>query len=69
MAGKTALRQHNLYDSINQLIVKEKLDQRNSQENVMMSCKENRLGVNVEYTYDVDQKKIDKIVRAIDRKY
>ena len=70
MAGKTALRQSNLYDSINQLIVKEKLDQKNSQENVMMSCDtENRLGVNVQYTYDVDQKKIDKIVRAIDRKY
>ena len=69
MAGKTALRQHNLYDSINELIVKEKLDQKNSQENVMMSCNEYSLGVNVEYTYDVDQKKIDKIVREIDKKY
>ncbi len=27
------------------------------------------LGVNVEYTYDVDEKEIDKMVRAVDRKY
>jgi len=67
--AKSALTQSRLEDSIHKLIVKQKLDGENSEGNRMMSSTGYSLGVNVEYTYDVDQKKLDNIVRAIDRTY
>jgi len=69
MAGKTALTQTRLHDSINELILKQKLDGENSEGHRKMSSAGYSLGVNVEYTYDVDEKEIDKMVRAVDRKY
>ena len=67
--GKDAVTQSRLEDSIHDLIVSNKLDGENSEGNRMMSSTGYSLGVNVEYTYDVDQKKLDNIVRAIDKKY
>ena len=67
--GKAAVTQSRLEDSINELIVKQKLDGENSEGNRMMSSTGYSLGVNVEYTYDVDQKKVDTIVREISKKY
>ena len=69
MAGKSALTQARLEDSIEKLIVSNKLDGENSEGNKMMSSTGYSLGVNVEYTYDVDQKKIDNMVRAIEKTY
>ena len=69
MAGKTLVTQARLEDSIEKLIVSNKLDGENSEGNKMMSSTGYSLGVNVEYTYDVDQKKIDNMVRAIEKTY
>ena len=67
--GKAAVTQARLEDSIHELIVHNKLDGENGEGNRMVSSTGYRDGVNVEYTYDVDQKKLDSIVRAIDTKY
>ncbi len=67
--GKAAVTQSRLEESIQSLIVSNKLDGENGEGNKMMSSTGYSLGVNVEYTYDVDQKKIDKMVRAIDKTY
>ena len=67
--GKDAVTQSRLEDSIHDLIVSNKLDGENSEGNRMMSSTGYSLGVNVEYTYDVDQKKVDTIVREISKKY
>ena len=67
--GKAAVTQARLEESIQKLIISNKLDGENSEGNKMMSSTGYSLGVNVEYTYDVDQKKIDSIVREIEKTY
>ena len=37
--------------------------------NILMQPLPNKLGVNIDYAYDVNEKEIDKIARALDRKF
>ena len=65
MAVKRALSQKILEKKLDELIVKNKLDGKNSAEDTLMQPTSHRLGINVEYAYDVDEKKIDSIVRSL----
>jgi len=65
MAVKRALSQKILEKKLNELIIKNKLDGKNSSDDTLMQPTSHRLGINVEYAYDVDEKKIDSIVRSL----
>ena len=66
---KTALTQKRLEEKIDKLILSAKLNERNADEDILMQSFHHRLGVNIEYAYDVNEKEIDKIVRALDRTF
>ena len=65
MAVKRALSQKILEKKLDELIIKNKLDGKNSSDDTLMQPTSHRLGINVEYAYDVDEKKIDSIVRSL----
>ena len=65
MAPKRALSQKILEKKLDELIIKNKLDGKNSTDDTLMQPTPHRLGINVEYAYDVDEKKIDSIVRSL----
>ena len=65
MAAKRALSQSILEKKLDELIIKNKLDGRNADDDILMQSTSHRLGVNIEYAYDVDEKKIDSIVRSL----
>ena len=65
MAAKQALSQKRLEKKLDELIIKNKLDGRNADDDILMQPTYHRLGVNIEYAYDVDEKKIDSIVRSL----
>ena len=65
MAVKRALSQKILEKKLDELIVRNKLDGKNSADDTLMQPTSHRLGINVEYAYDVDEKKIDSIVRSL----
>jgi len=65
MAVKQALSQQRLEKKIEEQIIKQKLDGRNADDDILMQPTYHRLGVNVEYAYDVDEAKIDSIVRSL----
>ena len=69
MAVKTALTQKRLEEKIDKLILGAKLNERNANDDILMQSFYHRLGVNIEYAYDVNEKEIDKIVRALDRTF
>ena len=65
MAVKQALSQQRLEKKIEEQIIKKKLEYKNADDDILMQPTYHRLGVNVEYAYDVDEKKIDGIVRSL----
>ena len=69
MVVKTALTQKRLEEKIDKLILGAKLNERNANDDILMQSFYHRLGVNIEYAYDVNEKEIDKIVRALDRTF
>jgi hypothetical protein len=69
MAVKTALTQKRLEEKIDKLILGAKLNERNADDDILMQSFHHRLGVNIEYAYNVNEKEIDKIVRALDRTF
>ena len=69
MAAKQALSQKRLEEKLEKLIINAKLDGRNSDGDILMQPAYHRLGVNIEYAYDVDEKEIDKIVRSLSRTF
>ena len=66
---KTALTQKRLEEKIDKLILGAKLDGQNSNGDILMQYFGNMRGVNIDYAYDVNEKEIDKIVRALDRTF
>ena len=66
---KTSLTQKRLEEKIDKLILGAKLNERNPDDDILMQSFHHRLGVNIEYAYDVNEKEIDKIVRALDRTF
>ena len=69
MAVKRSLSQSILEKKLNELIIKNKLDGKNADDDTLMQPTSHRLGINVEYAYDVDEKKIDSIVRSLSATY
>ena len=69
MVVKTALTQKRLEEKIDKLILGAKLNERNADDDILMQSFHHRLGVNIEYAYNVNEKEIDKIVRALDRTF
>ena len=69
MAAKRSLSQSLLEKKLNELIIKNKLDGKNADDDTLMQPTSHRLGINVEYAYDVDEKKIDSIVRSLSATY
>ena len=68
-AAKQSLTQKRLEEQIDKLIIKAKLDGQNSSGDQLMHPMPHSLGVNIDYAYDVNEKEIDKIVRAVDRTF
>ena len=69
MVAKTALTQKRLEEKIDKLILGAKLNERNRDGDILMQSFHNMRGVNIEYAYDINEKEIDKIVRALDRTF
>ena len=69
MAAKTALTQKRLEEKIDKLILGAKLNERNRDGDILMQSFHHMRGVNIEYAYDINEKEIDKIVRALDRTF
>ena len=68
-AAKASLTQNRLEEELTKLIIRAKLDGTNSDGDILMQPLPNKLGVNIDYAYDVNEKEIDKIARALDRKF
>ena len=67
--AKSALSQLKLEKKLEEQILKQKLDGVNADGDKWMDPISHRLGINVTYAYDVDEKKIDSIVRSLSATY